>query len=225
MSVKNATRRTGSAGSRGTGGQSSPPHLRRSATPSQVRDPQHAAPSVLFAKETRTIIQPRAHVPFEANAHWSALCSRSRKTPRARVRCPNSHCPAQAATHTRRSMPIRLRCCHLASASDHRDCSYAQRSDCPSRKRKEGPADSSWRSGFRRHFANGLPSVASDVAGSASRRPQVPPVVRTPATSIESLIENGTPCSGPRTRPCAKSDPRSRPPAALRSENLNCCIQ
>ena len=61
-------------------------------------------------------------------------------------------------------------------------------------------------------------------SGTRSRQPIVPAVVTTPAVSIESLIVNGTPWSGPTGSPRARASSaaraRSRASAASRTTAL-----
>ena len=99
---------------------------------------------------------------------------------------------------TPRSAPPRRRSIRRRCARGRRDCWCGRGSGCRFRRRTADRADWCGRWEWRRRRADVPPAsrlasrAAADCAGRACRR--CTPV---PATSIESLIENGTPSSGP----------------------------
>ncbi len=78
------------------------------------------------------------------------------------------------------------------------DCWCGRESGCRSRRRRADRADWCGRSGSRRRRAGARPAWRRASEGGALRSPSVPAVQTVPATSIESLMENGTPSSGPQ---------------------------
>ena len=85
------------------------------------------------------------------------------------------------------------------------------KSSCRSRTQTADPADWSARSESPQPRAVEPPVWRRAWSRGALRNPSVPAVQPVPATSMESLIENGTPSSGPSERPVR---PAAHPPLA-----------